>query len=523
MQFIDAPFAQDPLNPVTRIASMLCDPQNNVVERFKDSFSTTKSAVAQPENQIRVQWNYASQPNTANLQGLPLTDFAVFAFRDPIRSVVYSALQPSAASYYNYVGRLNYQLYTLNPKDEVPLEFLYFEPHASKGNWKPHGNILGVGKNLGRVGVWIDAIPAAAQSTATMYFGEAVVAANSVTMVAYKFVAGRWLQGGLATVTTAATSVQIQITASGYWAFEISNQDSIAHTTSSFEIESSTSLGLVWAHLGLNQLMPTNAANVQSMRMLAVSLWLQNNASPLNQQGTLVSAQLLAGQDWFGTFVSQVNTYNAIAAVESDSERRLQKGYYGFLKPSKREDFDYMQPFEGLVLGTASGSSTLSMPKSATFDLNTPNDYLGMCASCSVQGGGDANITIATATEFRTQNDWYGQAPPTASTKDWEEALAAVATMRQHWDNDIHVAGILKTIGQLGAYAGPALSLFGPEGAVAGAVVTGLAKGAGALGEYLDNRKKRAAAAQQLEVAQGGRMPHPATTEFRAALKKLRR
>lgn len=517
----------DPGNPIVRIASMICDPQNHVVERFKDAYSTGKTATSQPETELRIQWNYVGQPNVdpTKLQ-LPLTDFAFFSFRDAVRNVVYSAVQPAVGAFYNYIGVFNNSnTFGISTNDELALEPMYFLANPSLGNWKPHGAVLGVGKALGRVGVWIDAIPSVAAATATFTLGEAIVGANSMTLSSYKYNAGRWIQGLTATATTGDVTIQVSIPASGYYSFDISNRDSINHTFQAFEIESNSNLGTAWAHLGLNQLMPQNAPNIQQMRLLGVSAWLQNNASPLVQQGTLVAAQLNAGEDWYASYAAQPNCYNAIAAVDDDKQRRLEKGYYGFLKSSKREDFNFQTPFVGLMIG-AGGGTVNTMPVSATFELDTPHDYLGVAASCSVQGGGDANITVATAVEFRTQNDWFGQQQATTSIRDWEEAIAATSSMQQHYDNEVHVYDILRTLGTIGGYVGPALALFGPQGAAAGSAIAGLSLGARTLGNYLERNKRKAEALQATEalarMQPGGGLSADTKKALREAVKKLR-
>jgi len=491
--------------PVVRIASMIADPQNHAVERYSDTFTTSPTATAQPDNSLRISWNPTGlAPPAANLLQLPWTDFGAFAFRDAVRSLVYhNQKQPahSAGARQFYLGQINIQnAYAIEAGSETQLDFMYFQAMPAS-TWSPHGPIVGMGKALGRVGVWIDAT-VAAPTTAIFQVGEVALDAAALRLTSYVYNAGRWIQAQSATTGTGSTSVSVTVDASGYYAFEFNNLDSINHTYSQFHYETHADLQSSWAHLPLNQVMPTNALNIQELRILAVSLWLQNNASPNTQQGSLVVAQMNPQQDWYTGLADSGNLYNAVFGVgHNEAQKRLAVGYYGFLKPTKETDFAPMRPFVGPLRGFG-GGTVAAMLVSATFDLETPHAYLALAATTNTQGAGDCNLTYAAAAEFSTTNEWFGSQLPTLMPEDWQASMVIVKTMRQHYDNDTHWSEILRSIGNFGKLSAPALSALGPVGQALGLFASTAGGIATQVADYIDARKRQVQATQAQEASE---------------------
>lgn len=480
----------DPADPIIRICAMITDPKHAAVERLRDTYSCVKTAVASPSSHFRTQWNYVGQANvnSVNMQ-IPRTEFGFFVFRDLLRNVVYLQQQPALLAIANYVARFNNGSTQFGPLaigNEIALRPSYFAFNNSIATWSIHGPKLMCGEFDDKVGFWVDALPGAAAFIDVNL--TAAVVTNPVRVYIYRFLGDSWVPYAQGAIPVAALFVDINITDSGYYAVEIVNEDTIVHTLNGLYFETNQSLANAWSHNPVDQL-DENIANVQAWRMLGVSGFLKNIASPLNRQGTLVASQVMGGQDWYLQFATLADGfYDAICRLAQDREFKLEKGYYGFIKPSADADMETWH----LTPGRNNDQSFGYFPLKGS-------DYLAVAASCTQQGGGDTTLDIGTAIEYKTVNTWAEQRTPTLSSSDFKIALAGIATMEQHYENEIHWDKILTTIGKYATLAGPYLAAFGPYGEAAAMAVGVAGKAATTVGEFLETRKRQAQVAQELE------------------------
>jgi hypothetical protein len=198
-----------------------------------------------------------------------------------------------------------------------------------------------------------------------------------------------------------------------------------------------------------------NIAKVQSYAIMASSALWRNTASFENAQGDIGAVQVGNGVGW--ETVASAGGYSGIAQSYPNNwkSRFGPKGQYVFLKPEDQEDMA-MNSDVDLAPG---GFSTMAFP------LDDRAPFVVMAASIANTAGRETSLKFATHIQYQTNDTWSDVRQPTASRKDWEDALTAVASVEQFHDNPVHIAEILATIGRYGAVAADIgsqlLSLFG--------------------------------------------------------------
>lgn len=492
---------------VQRVAGMIVSPGDFVVERLKDDYSSMNSAVASPESNFKVSWNNAGsgyQPPAGDLQ-LPIQQWGAFVFRNALRSAVVYELSPSNTSYYVYqavfspsaTGIASQQdIIANNETKTVDPQYWLFNnvnltavPGFPSGNypptaasWAPHGPVLFAGEDNDRRYVWID-IPTNLitpnNGNGTVMFQVNALSgtpvAPGVIVRLYDWNGG---QDSLVSTTTflpatgsiflaGGNTATSPIPKSGYYRIEIANFSGVTvnyslYTLSGVNTGTNRSLGAAWGHKTINQYWPTNINNVTAVRMLGISAWLSNQASPLNQQGNLVISQIAAQQDWYGLYASSSNPFNTVFDAAGTKEFVLKDGVYGFLKPTGQKDFEYL-------LDVQIGQRAVATE--TAYQLQTPRDYLAIIAACSQPGGGDCTLKLNYALEYKTANQWIEQRVATVEQASFSLGVQAVATMEQFYPNNIHWSKIFSTIGKIGKAAAPALSAFNP---ILGQLATGV-------------------------------------------------
>lgn len=512
MEFVDdAPYVGGDNSPPVRIASMIVDPGNNEVERFRDSYTATATACAQPTTNVRVIWNGPAQFNTGNAT-LPVTEWGAFIFRDTIRYAVIYTPQPTLTADFTYRAVMDpdsatpyVQSFGGGGNQEI-VDPAYMEYQASVSSWKAHGDYMGIGTYGDKLGIWIDATAGAPMTVRASFDAPSggVWTSGVMSILAYRYDGGVWTPAFIASGTTSvqptalAFQMAFTLASSGYYAFEVLNgaldgtSKPMPMTMNAFQIESNGSLGSVWSHIMVNDLFPGNILATQAIRILGSSAWLRNIAAPLLQQGTLVACQVNANEDWYTGYASSINPalYELVSGLATEEEFKLAEGYYGFLRPSGAHDFKFQSP------STFSGQNMC-----ARFRLAPECDFLAIAASCNTAGGGDCTLKLDCALEYKTKNDWLELEKATVSEEDWKTAVEAVAAMKQHYKNDIHVSAILRSIGKALNLSGPVLSAFGPYGAALTPIASALGRGAIGLADGLEARKKRVRAIQAAEQA----------------------
>jgi hypothetical protein len=507
-------------NDVQRVVGMMVNSSVFPVERVVDPYSATKTATATPHSQFHELWNVSGQ-SLANVQ---LDDdlWGAFFFRSALRAAVIHELNPSGNNDPdpNLGARYLYQ-WKFNPAPDAAVsgsgftaetvdvcgvasgQSMVLDPNWALNEetnaalpginftWAPHGPVLFAGVFNGIKGIYMDAKGPDAQSTFRIASIEngGVCNSGSVQVELLRYSAGNWTAVNAAkALPTQSTIFNVAIDKSGYYAVRVNNQDDMERTFSVLEYTSGA-LGSSWAHKTVNQLYPNNVQNMSDYRCLAVNVHLRNVANELTKMGSLVAAQVSGREDWLDTYALAQNPgyFDYLFSVQQERDFELAKGYYGFIKPSSEHSLD----FKNEVLVGLGQQVTYT-----AFRLDDPDDYLAVVASASTQGAGDLQVKMWHALEYKTRNTWADVRLGTVTPNSYQQAIQVVSTMQQHYENPTHDLQLWKrifgTVGSVAKYTGPLLSVFGPYGAAAGAVLSAVGSGASALANLIPEQKERA-------------------------------
>lgn len=516
--------------PIARIVGQIVSPDDFAPERFADQYTATPTATAKLKQSVSLQWNMSSIDQSAGRNVLPVTDAGVFLFRDPFRHIVYSMTNPGTATapvWYHYKGLFASPAaggstvgttQIISGKTTAKITPLCFQ--AATGvpagftaptggvQWSPHGPYLYVGKGEGRYGVTIDSGDAASFASAPYTYAHGAVAIISVLYngstpwttgdsyeaLVYKWTGGQWTL--YETVTGALTSSAgaawpFPIDDAGDYAFEV--KPNIQATGNNIEmaigVDIVSQMQSVWAHLPLQNMTPALAAghDITGIRMLGTSMLVRNTASELNQQGLLVALQADACEDW-RTVYSQASSassnspgtgfFNFCFSRADQKNFRLATGYFGYVKPTNEKSFDYNV---NVVQGA---SSEQGFPVEMCYSLCPPQDYLVFAASTVNQLGGDCFLQVSDSVEYKTQDPWLERRKATTNPDQWKDAILAVRSMNQHYENPLHLPSLLGSIFKtVGKYAPVAANIASAIPVIGGALGTAI-RGAGAVGNY---------------------------------------
>jgi len=422
------------------IARAITSPHDSFPLRIHDAYANAPTAIGRPFAIQPISWNPVGTANPVN-NDLPLTDTALFVFRDLLRAYIYYD-QNLAQQNYVYIAKFSNKvglLQTYSPAigTETPLPMVLFTANTT---YRPHGTTLYTGRSEGSnvKYVWLEALTAV---TFTMALTETV--AGYVTYVA--------LQDGLPTAEvkvnfTASTTLTFNVATSAYYAFTM-NASTAVNNIVTMTIASN---GGVFCH---NPMPGVNAvlASVQAARIYAASLMLTDEASDLTNQGKVVIYQASQGQEWqdYVSFSTAGSLFSAVASSNTSHVERLADGIYGYLKPTSSKDFD-MESFIEVDVGDTVND--------AWFNISPKHAFLVAYAQATASGAGDCYATFSYHVEYETDNVFIDAAPPTANARSLERGMELIAYLPQFSCNPLHLKEIWGAIKQglkvgLNAYA----------------------------------------------------------------------
>lgn len=464
------------------VSGMIVNPEAFPVQRFREYYAVTPTAIAKPKSNFKVIWDQVDQTESQ----LPTGQWAAFSFRDPVRATIQYVR--------NKLGNIEYDalfnmengsvLSPVAPYENKDLKPLLYTATSGSTN-KPHGPYLGCGESQNKVGVWVDATPSKSASIQFKFTPQTTpVTANAdYSIIPYKWQGGQWLErtataGVLPLGSSTPPTLTVSLEESGYWSFGVNF--GAVNLGYNVAIHYITRTLTVWAHHPMGDLFPYNLAQVNGMRVLALGTLFQNEAADMYKQGSIVQLQASKVEDWYETWASQnADFFDSLMSAGTSENHLLSKGAYAYLKPSSSSDFDWIEDIKHG--STAGGYGSVS---STWFPLVNKSDYLIMAASSSGVNSGDGTFSLRWAIEFKTQNAWIDQEPPTILPQAFEEGVEAVAGMEQFYENAVHWGDIFRTIGRVASVGGKILSGFGPYGVAASQVanvVGGVANGVGQL------------------------------------------
>ena len=459
---------------VASIAGMFVMPSMFPVTRLKDQYNSAATAVMNPFIYEKENWvPQSSQPGQ-----LVSTDWGAFFFRNMLRSKVhYIQTTSNSTPSFTYIATFNPlsgapEAQLLQSQIQTPLLPIYFS-QATPNQVKAHGQYLYCGKFDGLNGFWVDALAA---FTATITVTLSATPSSTIQGVLYQYQVARWepVQTGVNNITTSITFSNIQ--QSGYYAIAIDSTAALTAQISVSQLNFTVTSPAIWAHEPTNA---TNSAanNIEGYRVLAFDTLISDEASDLTNQGDIVAAQLNQATDWYQTYAQGNLFYNISNLMQMDIGK-LKNGLFFFIKPTGTKTFKFHSDFK------KAGSAT--QLSDSTYPLQTPDDYMGVAASCVNPQGGDLLCKTRYAIEFKSSSTEYTYLPPDANSEAMELAMNAVGTMVQFYENPTHWMDILKTLNQKGSASEKAVAMLKPwlagdlggAGDIAGQALAGIAKGA---------------------------------------------
>jgi len=465
-------------NNFEKVAQSICIPSENWPIRFADKFSAAPTAIASPWAAPDTQWTGTDTPNTHDLGGMTKFQMAGFAFRNAERAfVIYNANTAEDLIWYDLFGNDPALASAFGPK--IPASTWSVPSNSGLGNWcalhcpfakvdsaseiSPHGEILlagGDGETEGRY-FWMDKGMSS------------LMVCNSDSLVNYSV--QRWTPSGIAKTAVTATmrdvppevkglrevrkflkenpsykspqkpeskrnslnlpekvntafSLEVIITESGYYApmfIAGSPDEDITDIEIDFQGNMTT-----WEHHHLPDF-DNNAPSVKSIRISAASMMYTNDASPLNRQGKIAMIQSPEGSSW----TDLVGPFTLVSELQGAVIKNAEKGAYGFLKPTKEDDF------------TAQKFTKCYGPDIVDSCYPLSGDaFLAMTMEVKDLDGQDGYWTFAWGIEYYTTDVWRTISPPVIAAHDYEAGLEFIKSIPQFHENPTHLSDLWNSI-----------------------------------------------------------------------------
>lgn len=408
-----------------RLLASMALPRETECVRIGNNYGSDKTAVAKLFRKTNVR--PATLPGLAG--DIPIDNVVAFAFRDPLRSFVYS-FGLSATDQYRYSNNFSFSAAgekNIYPNFEGPLNL-----DTSYSNCKPHGDQLFLcrlglsDQNRGffcSVGDYINITIAARPG-----------ALQSYRIGVKKLTGAQWAEidtVALSISQVAGGTVQVLVIETGYYCFDIFVEENGGLPTAT--VVGTLALPhlpntdrMCWGQLSLPKIEENLDAPISS-RITSVSLMLTNTASPLNRQGQVTGLQIPKRTLW-----TDYIDYEDIASSNKATTFNVVNGMYGFLKPTDDEDLR-METFR---------YATDDTDDEYVFDVLPKSDYLTIQAQITDSAGRQGYFTPCHHIEFSTLSQWFSTETSALRPEELETSLRLLSRMPQWHENDFHISDI---------------------------------------------------------------------------------
>jgi len=442
-----------------KLVSSFVLPKENDPVRLGNEYGADPTAVSKLFRKVNVK------PNTSGNPGdIPATDVVAFAYRDPLRSLVYSyGLGTTPSDTYAYQATLSFSV-----AKGAPFYFEYDGPmYGDQTQLLPHGDVL----YPGRLGLsdqhrgWL----CNTGDTLRLVIAGIPGVSSLIYYVLHKLEGAQWVAVDAAfpqqLTANSGGTLNWSITSIGYYSFRCS-----IDTTSSLAVGTSGGGNLsifntantrssIFGQMSLPRIEEV-LTSVKACRIPAVSLMYTNTASPLNRQGQVAGVQLPKGSHW-----PDYLTFEEIAGVKKSTTLNVVNGMYGFLKPTSSTDMKMT------VFQTQSGPEESS--EDAAFLILPDSDYLVVYAEINIADGRQGYFTPCHHIEFDTLNQWFDCEVTDLRPGEVQQTLQIVGRLPQWHENDFHISDLwegIKSVAsdiwngikEVGSTVGPYLPLVAP-------------------------------------------------------------
>lgn len=454
------------------ITASIALPQNAPPIRFRDITTSTKTALAKAFQRPSADW----PDNPAATQITNASTYLAVLFRHPLRTLVLALKSGLAAtSQYAWWSQSDatidgtFSLFAGSAGESLEVIFARY----NNVGVPYHGTFLYPGISGVKRFLWND--------YGTIYIKNtiAIPSTDAFTFTIWRYDSGQVLQAAeisFPASTTINTVKSFAVLINDYYAISYTSTttaSSPAVATFTVTGESTGGGGTqyeAFAHMAFPSL-DVNQSRVTGARMIGNALLLHNSSSAQYANGNWAGLQLGKGDKWtnyIGTVASAVDPYPLITATKGVVVGDLRLGMYGYHKPVQQKSFDLVIPFNlGLAQGIVGCNGFPLDEEAATMlVLNSPSGDGTL--SHAFQLSWDCSL------EFTTEDMWTMVKPAAASPEEWERAMMVLSSMDQFYDNPVHWARIIKTIGKYATIGAPIASLFGPYGRIVGGVLSSI-------------------------------------------------
>jgi len=424
---------------MSAVAAYLTMPRDVAPVRLNLSLTSDKTALATPYHSITyAPTAVASVPSNRGIG-------CVVVYRDLLRNM--ALFQPLAASG-TYLGRFTgnsltggfntvYPVLATAAGDEVnTFDFAYFDFSAG---FALHDDRLFCGSHVNRAGVWLNAFD-------TLNF--TLPASVFLSFTVYALNGNEWIPvyanpafgGPLFTFTPIVNGIG-GYNGHNYYSVSVavSGPDNCTVTLTT---------GAAADAWGWRPVSRASAKldSINDARVSAVSLLLTNVAPVLTVNGIIRLAQFNV-RDTTRVFNDNlVQLHESLGQTEDAFLGQVQKGVYGFLKPSTLADLNMQSPTEidvGAGIAYSVDFPLVSRSPCLIATFQTTVDPIALTYTSAV-----FNVTCVTGVEFSTSDTWYTRGSATASEEECQKALSLVGSMPQFYENPLHWTDITKFITQ---------------------------------------------------------------------------
>lgn len=419
--------------------------QNVKSVRMSTDFAQQDTALAEPFRIVKS--SFGSTPVTANLNMINNDQFLAFLFRGvECAAIIYD--QNPAGSNYTYtagvvqedgsvefgalVEALTFYTVTIPPEDVYKFKIPYLVPVQA---YAPHGDRLYSGAVKGSTGrfFWVDE-----DAIITINAGEGVTGNVSYYLDKYdQFgLIEKWKEipvsyaGGSAILST----LKADTDPAAYYAVSVLNKEETPLDLIINDIAMGGTCS-VFCHLSLPDL-DSNLQRELGVRVNALSMMYSNTSSIEGLGGTISGFQFGQKTDWFDLIVADPLT--EIQSKKGSHTTDIRKGMFGFLKPTKPQDFDLISYTELDKSGNLVDSY---------YPLDDRGSFLAMAGAVPIGSGGNAGyFTLRYGIEYLSADTWAELKPAEVDEEIYHTALSMLKKIPQFHENSTHLNNLWNSI-----------------------------------------------------------------------------
>jgi hypothetical protein len=473
-------------NAVVLAAALpVCCPPVRVPGPYRDSPSATASLYNVSDIDFSTGTNMGDPPLLEN------GEMTMFVSKDPLHaygSVVRNPFPLLTESKYQLMRELDVgSIGSLPTSGTAGPNFVYVMPASTlqfdvysacatpeaASTWSPHGEAYFPFTQCGHNGYYMNASTSNRASFFVVNESSAAIMESETTLTMLSFTGTEWAEVTSAPATgfnagyVAINVVTVPGTVNGgIYRLRISSNvvGGNAMTFSVFMRTSSDCIGFKPIPGILDHM-----EHLEAFRVTAASLMYSPTVAKLQEAGTLLGVQLPPNVP-----LDQFLSYNELSILPGMFQKGLEKGIYGFHKPSTDSELEFKHPFPGLtgdnprnvghtVARQSSSSNWYDNGGWLVVNIKVPLGDVGVWPSAK------GYMTVNFGCEYMTTSQWPQQLYPAMDWQHYVDLLRDIKSVPQWHENHMHIDDIRQALlgaGRKAIKLAPSLlqilSMYGP-------------------------------------------------------------